>query len=66
MYHGHQASADLAKAVAAQQVQSQGAQQGQHLDAITLGVERDAAGVGLHQHAIEGLNNAAAGPEDRG
>ena len=39
MCHGHQARADRANAVAAQQVQSQGAQQAQHLDAIALAVE---------------------------
>ena len=38
MRHGHPSSTDRAKAVAAQQVQSQGAQQRQHLNAIAVAV----------------------------
>lgn len=38
MCHGHQTSADGAKPIAAQQVQSHGAQQGQYLHAVALGV----------------------------
>jgi len=38
MGHGHQACANGAKPIAAQQVQSQGAQQGQYLHAVALGV----------------------------
>jgi len=36
--YGHQASTDRAKAIAAQQVQIQGAQQCQHLNAIAVAV----------------------------
>jgi hypothetical protein len=38
MRHSHQASTNGAKAVAAQQIQSQGAQQRQHLNAIAVAV----------------------------
>jgi hypothetical protein len=38
MRHGHQASADRAKAVPTQQVESQGPQQRYHLDSVALAV----------------------------
>jgi len=38
MRHGHQASADRSETVAAQQVESQGPQQSQHLNTVALGV----------------------------
>ncbi len=36
MFHGHQACANKANAVAAQQIEGQGSQQGQHLNTVAL------------------------------